>query len=380
MKPTAVSDSSFDAVVLRASEPVLVDFWAEWCGPCKMIAPFLDELATEMAGRVDRRQGQHRREPADPAQIRRARHPDDDAVQGRPGGGDQDRRLAEEQALRVGRIGAVSLSLPPRTRSRRGRRRPGAASRRSAPAPAPVRADDVAQRRCDRLAGRCAAIPTERAAVGDRLSAGSGFSSPGIVDRMERARVGRERGEEAGGILGIEHADDQIERTVAASPSQPRPSTSPAAGLWPPSSHNSHPAGSSSTSGPRVRRCSRAGQSICAQPVGERARRQTQIPRAAPGRRAPCRHWRSGAPRAATGSGRSSCHHAAAHSASRRRPRRTAIPCRAAIERRADRRGARRDDRRGLLRLRRRSPPARPGFRMPAFSPAIAASVSPRNA
>ena len=52
MKPTAVSDGSFDNVVLRATEPVLVDFWAEWCGPCKMIAPFLDELATEMAGRV----------------------------------------------------------------------------------------------------------------------------------------------------------------------------------------------------------------------------------------------------------------------------------------------------------------------------------------
>src|ERR1044071_9824635 len=52
MKPTPVSDSSFDAMVLRANEPVLVDFWAEWRGTCKMIAPFLDEPATELEGRV----------------------------------------------------------------------------------------------------------------------------------------------------------------------------------------------------------------------------------------------------------------------------------------------------------------------------------------
>ncbi len=41
-----VSDASFDSEVLKAAQPVLVDYWAEWCGPCKMIAPILDEVAT----------------------------------------------------------------------------------------------------------------------------------------------------------------------------------------------------------------------------------------------------------------------------------------------------------------------------------------------
>ncbi|MDY0137377.1 MAG: thioredoxin TrxA [Thiomicrospira sp.] len=51
-KIIATSDANFETEVLKSDVPVLVDFWAEWCGPCKMIAPILEEVAGDYAGRV----------------------------------------------------------------------------------------------------------------------------------------------------------------------------------------------------------------------------------------------------------------------------------------------------------------------------------------
>jgi len=52
MKPIEISDQNFDSEVLQSDLPTLVDFWAEWCGPCKLIAPVIEELAQEYDGKI----------------------------------------------------------------------------------------------------------------------------------------------------------------------------------------------------------------------------------------------------------------------------------------------------------------------------------------
>ncbi|MBX2834447.1 MAG: thioredoxin [Micavibrio sp.] len=52
MSSVAVNDAEFESEVLKSDQPVLVDFWAEWCGPCKQLSPVVDELADELKGKV----------------------------------------------------------------------------------------------------------------------------------------------------------------------------------------------------------------------------------------------------------------------------------------------------------------------------------------
>ena len=95
-----ISDGTFEAEVLQSAVPVLVDYWAEWCGPCKMIAPILDEVAKEYGDRLKDRKTEYRRKSGYPAKIRHPRYPYAHAFQKREYRGNQGRRVIEIPAYR----------------------------------------------------------------------------------------------------------------------------------------------------------------------------------------------------------------------------------------------------------------------------------------
>ena len=82
-KTVNVTDDSFSDDVLSSSTPVLVDFWATWCGPCKMVAPVLEEIAGEKAGALTVAKLDVDANPAHGARLPGRVDPDDDPVQGR---------------------------------------------------------------------------------------------------------------------------------------------------------------------------------------------------------------------------------------------------------------------------------------------------------
>ena len=93
--PIDISDATFQSEVIESDVPVLVDFWADWCGPCKMVAPVVKDLAGEYRRQGEDRQDGRGHQPSDAHAIRGAQHPDALDLQGRRTGRPGRRRRPE---------------------------------------------------------------------------------------------------------------------------------------------------------------------------------------------------------------------------------------------------------------------------------------------
>ena len=122
-KPFAVSDAEFNEKVIEAELPVLVDFWAEWCMPCKMISPIVDELAEEMDGVMDFAKVDVDSSPITAVTYGIPQHSGAAHLQGRQARGADSGRGAQGPAEEEDTGGAGRLTLQPRRRFRRRRER-----------------------------------------------------------------------------------------------------------------------------------------------------------------------------------------------------------------------------------------------------------------
>ena len=98
---TDVTDATFDEVVLKSDKPVVVDFWADWCGPCKQVSPIIEELANAHGDKVTVREDGHQHQSGDPGQQLCARPADDPGLRRwRAGEGVQGREVQVRAARR----------------------------------------------------------------------------------------------------------------------------------------------------------------------------------------------------------------------------------------------------------------------------------------